>query len=376
MSAATKNLRFWDNNFVTLDAVDGGKVTFSSELVGFEGINAANTARSKLWKPSGNFEITADNQLIYINDGGDKTVTLTLGRYSPSGLATEIQTRLNITSSNWTVAYSISTFKFTMSNSSPVTLRFSVTTDATWDTIGYTLIADTLGTSFTAQEQRNHTDEWLQVDLGTALQMNSFSVIGPIDELFSISTDATIRLQGNNVDVWDAPPLDLTITRDDKGLYNFFDDIDDTVFRYFRFHYIDRLNPLGPEGVSLGHVYIGDFTTTTGSNIASGFSRTQVDPSIASESEKGTRFFEKRTKYHNIGGSSYDILFQEDRLIIEDVYDIKGVTEPFFVSLDPTASVSEDLVDLTHYVTFSAAPTFQNLFRDKWTVTINFREAI
>lgn len=371
MTAATKNLRFWDNNFITADAIDEGRITFSSETAGFEFTNAANSLRSRVWRPSGNFTVTASNRLFYLNDGSDKIANIVEGSYSGTGLATAIQDALNIASSNWTVTYSAN--EFTVSNTGSVNVRYSQTVNSIWDTIGHNYGADVTATTFNAINIRIHTDEWVEVDLGSALPLSCFAAIGPIDEPLTLSNLATIKIQANNVSEWDTPPVDETIVRDDKGLFHFFDSLADTDYRYWRFSFVDKENPLT---IQLGHIYIGSHTTTASTNIGSGLVKTLVDPSRASESEQGSRFFNRRVKYHKISGASYDLLYESDRLLIEGVFDEKGTTEPFFISLDPTASVSPDLKEFTYYVNFDNAPQFKNLFRDKWSVALSFRENV
>jgi hypothetical protein len=95
--------RFMGNNLIALTT---NNVTFSSETTGYEGENALNDFRSNVWKASGHFSITSSNNLLYINDGSNKTITLTAASYTtPSALATHIQTQLNASSSNWTGTY-------------------------------------------------------------------------------------------------------------------------------------------------------------------------------------------------------------------------------------------------------------------------------
>ena len=121
-----KNVRFMNNNFLERS------FTFSSEQASFPGSNLVNTSRSGVWKPAGNFEVKSTNKNIYINDGADKTVTLTEGSYTYATLAAHIQTRLNAASSNWTCTYdNVLTFKFTITRSSGTkVLRKSQTTNA------------------------------------------------------------------------------------------------------------------------------------------------------------------------------------------------------------------------------------------------------
>ncbi len=235
MSAATKNIRWWDNNGLNQTAFDAGRVTFSSEQASFPGENAVNDLRSKVWSPEGNFEITTSNQQIpnFPNPG-----VVPVAFYTPAGLATAMQTTLNDVDSGWTITYSTTTFKFTMQNTSGFkNLSLSTQTNAIWDTIGFvgntnraaTGIAPTV---YEADEQRNHTDEWIELDYGVAATVSCASIISLLSEQFPLGTNATIKIQANNVSVWTAPPLDISATRKSRGMFNFFDDLTEAARTY------------------------------------------------------------------------------------------------------------------------------------------------
>jgi len=71
------------------------------------------------------FNINSNNNIFYINDGADKTVTLTLGDYRPSTLIVEIQTKLNAISTNFTVTFNNDTNKITITRTSNFNLLFN-----------------------------------------------------------------------------------------------------------------------------------------------------------------------------------------------------------------------------------------------------------
>jgi len=373
-----ERIRFMANNFAELISAS---VIYSSELTSFPGSNAQNKFRSRVWKPQGYFEITTSNHELYINDGSDKTVSITVGDYtSGAALATQIQTDLNAASSGWTVTYdSTSTFKFTISNSGSVTLRFSQTTDAIWDTIGYTGSTDTTGTSFIADAQRNHTEEYVIFDLGYQDLMEFFAVIGPLDEVFSISNSATITLEANNLNQWDNPPLQVNLTLTDNGIFQFLEDATgatDYSYRYWKFKIVDRLNSEGPSGISVGHIYLGTYQTITQSNTSRGFSKNVIDPSKISVSESGANFFDVQTKFHEWSSLNLNYLKKSERLILEQFFFDVGKNTPFYISLDPQACVSEDLDELTKYVVFKEMPQVTHVHSDMYSVSFTVKELV
>lgn len=376
MATRVPNVRFMENNYAELISAS---ITKSSELASFPFSNAINKFRSLVWKPSGHFEITTSNQELYINDGADKTVSITVGDYdTPDDLATQIQTDLNAASSNWTVVYDAGSgdYSFKISNSGSVSLRLSQTSNAIWDDIGYTTSTDLTGTSFTADQQRNHTDEYCIFDLGTNQSMTFFAAISPLDELFSISSNATIKLEASNLNQWTAPPLTVTLSRLDGGIFQFMDDLDDTSYRYWRFHIVDKKNPNGPEGLSLGHIYLGDYITLTSRGIGRRFTKKVVDSSDTLTSQNGSLYFNEKTKYTTLSGMNISYLPREDKDTLEQMFFDLGRTTPFYVSLDPLTNISDNLDEFTKYVVFSSEPTFNHVFSDKFTMNIELRELI
>jgi hypothetical protein len=380
MATQNTRIRFMNNNFGELITPS---VDFSSELSSFPVVNVTNKFRSKVWKPSGYFKITADsNDKLYINDGADKTVTITAGEYTtPGALATQIQTDLNTASSNWTVTYddvTTTTYKFTISNTGSVDLRFSQTTSSIWDDIGFTGTVDTTGTTFEADEQRNHMYEYVRFDLGYNAEMTFFAAIAPLDEVFSIPESAsTIKLMANNLDIWDSPPLTITLDRTDNGIFKFMDDLDDTAYRYWRFEFVDKFNPSGPSATSLGHIYIGDYITLTERNISKGYTRQYTDPSIVSTSVSGARYFDQKTKYQTWGNGSIQYVNKDDRLTLEQMFHDFGKTIPFYVSFDPTTCFTDNVDELTKYVFFRNEPLLTQVRNNTYTITnMNFIEAI
>ena len=366
-----KNVRFINNNFLE------STFTYSSQQAAFPATNAINKSRSKLWKPAGNFEVTATNNLIYINDGSNKTITLTVGTYTYATLASHIQTQLNASSSNWTCTYNnTTTFKFTINRTSgTAVLRLTQTTNASWDMLGYTGVADRSTPPFVADEQRNHTSEWIKCDLGVPQQATFAGLISGIDTIFPLSATATVKAQANNIDYWVSPPVDITIPVGDISAMKFLDDDTDASYRFHRFQIIDRLNYLGPEGLSFAYAYIGDHTTITASNIASGFNKELTDPSNVLQSESGALFFETKPRYLTITNVGIQLLSGTERETIEQLFYDLGIRDPFFISFDPGNEVTLDIEELTRFVVMTRSPTLEHVFRNYYNISFEMREA-
>lgn len=91
-----------------------------------------------------NVQYTVDdrNRKVYINDGSDKTITLDKGRYDGDSIATELQSKLNSSSSGFTVTFSDKTLKMTISRTSSYVLKTGTTTDSAWTVLGFDTDAD------------------------------------------------------------------------------------------------------------------------------------------------------------------------------------------------------------------------------------------
>jgi hypothetical protein len=368
----TCNLRFWDNNGLSQDYYDTGRISYSSQLTAFPFTNALDDFRAKVWIPAGNFDITAQNNQLYVES---LTASLSIGSYLPAALVTEIQSKLNAIDSGWSVTYSSN--KFTLSNSGSKTIDLSSTANAVWDTIGFAGSTDRTGTSFAADERRNHTSEWFQIDFGVPFTVTCMGIISLLDKQFPFSSGARITIKGNNVDLWDTPPIEVTLNPSARGIIQYLDDFTESqkTMRYWRVEYQDKQNPLGNEGIDISKIYIGNHGTTD-INITSGFSKNVVDPSNQQQSESGTQYFDEKVKYQAIRGMTYQVISQDDRVYLEQLYQDYGRTIPLFVSIDPTAQVSVDASEFTYFGYFESDPNFQNLFRDKWSMNFNFREAV
>ncbi len=360
--------RFMSNNFLEMG------FTYSSQFSSsFPASNVYGTSRARIWKTGGNFEITASNQKLYINDGTDKTITLTVGTYIYSSLATHIQTQLNASSSNWTCTYNSTTCKFAFTRSSGTKIfRLSQTSNACWDTIGYTQTLDQ--TIYAPDESRIHTSEWLKCDKLTNQEAGFMALLGEIDSKFCLSTNAVVKLQANNFDDWTLPAIDVSVPVEGGAVMAFFDD-EASDYRFWRMQIIDRLNPLGPTGLTFSYAYIGDYTTIEDTNIATGFSRVLNDPSISQQSENGALFFQIRPRFQSVESAQIQMFKDDDRDTLEQLFYDLGVRTPFFLSIDPGLNVSTRLIDMTRLMIMTQNPSFDHVLRGYYNLSFSMREA-
>ena len=359
-------IRFANNNFLETN------LTYSSQLSSSFPASSVTSSRSRLWKTGGNFEVTSTTNKLYINDGTDKTITLTVASYTYSTLAAHIQTQLNASSSNWTVTYNTTTCKFVIARSSGTKiLRLSVTTDTAWDMLGYTQSLDQ--DVYTPDEARIHTSEWLKCDMQAGQEATFMALLGEVNSKFSLSTNAVVKFQANNLDDWSSPAINQTVAVEKGAVMAF--TTSPSSYRYWRILITDRENPLGPTGLTFSHAYIGDYTTVTNTNIASGFSKSFVDPSESQESEAGALYFEERPRYMTIESAQIQLITNTERDELEQLFFDLGVRTPFYVSIDPELQVSTSLYDMTRLMIMTAAPSFDHVFRGYWNINFSMREA-
>ena len=364
------NFRMSYSNY---SAADGASVSASSELAAFPASYATDAYRSKKWMPSGSFRIDATNNKIYINTGSPLTATLTSAVYTTGALmAAQVQTQLNAVSTNWTCTYSTTTGLFTIGRSSGTkTLVLTTTTTAAWSTLGFTGVADQ--DASVADVRRNHTSERLAIDLGLAKEVMFFSVFQSPDSDFCISSTATCYLKGSATNDYDTASFSLALTPDSNGIFTFLSDTPQT-YRYWWFDFIDKENTDGPESFAL-KIWIGDYVTTS-KNIVTGFKARTVDPSIVTRSSNGVRYFNRKTKYMQISSAEIQWMTEADRLIIVDAYAYCGTTKPLFVSLDPTALISESVSEFTKMVYFDGDPDYGHQRFDMYGVSMSFSEVV
>lgn len=374
------NARFLDNNHADSGAWTDGRVTVSSQDSTLIGSNAATDDRNTYWQPrsDGYFEITTFNNKIYINDGSDKTGTITVGTYTSDALITEIAAQLNSVSSSWFATYSTSQYKFFLSHTGSATLKLSTTTDAIWNTLGFLSTTDSTSDNWEGDEIRIHTSEWYKLDAGVAQDFTSFASICPIDEVYGPSSNAVLKLQANNMDEWASPPLEKVLTRNDRGVFEFLDTdstITDRVYRWWRYEILDPTNPGGPSSLRFSNIYIGPHTELN-RNVASGFTKSKNDPTRTLTSEFGNQFFDLRVKSEEFSSIPIGSLSISDRRALEQLFYDKGTSEAFYLAIDPNVQISNDLEDLTRFVRFATGPQFRHLFRDLYITSISIREVI
>lgn len=355
MTVAYKNARLCNNNFLAPSTM-----TTSTSQASFPSANLFDI-RSKVWKPLGSFEITAANQKVYINGS---TFDIPVGAYN----VTTLITAFNTATSQTLARNSLGRFVITLGSSG--TVNFATTTNAIWDTLGFFRVANETGTTFQADERRYNNGEWLKADLGFPQRVDFASLLAPSGDVFSAPT-AEVRLQGNNVDDWAAPPVNLVCETTGEGVF-IAPQEEVLACRYWRILIKDFKN----NSISIAVAYMGSAAITLNTNVATGLSRVRSDQSVKLFSEAGQLYVDRRPRRLSLTSMQIQFLRQEELLEIEQLmYDLRtGV--PFFICLDPSKNVSQYLHQMTHYVNVEGDATFQHVIASYYNLSFQLVEVL
>ena len=219
----------------------------------------------------------------------------------------------------------------------------------------------------------SNDEQTILIDLGFADSINSFGIFGPLGEELGITEFATIRLRANNINDFTNPPLDIVVDQNDQQAVRFLDDIEDTTYRFWQV-FID--DPGNPDFISFGYIYLGDYTAPVIRQINRGFSWQTRDTSRVQKSLNGTPYFDVQEKFDSWGGLRLGLMLQDDRLIMQRLFDRVGITTPMMVSIDPKLTVTNDLSQLTRLARFSSQ--FQTTHRvfEYFDVSFTLEEVI
>lgn len=372
MTAATPQARFMANNFIGDDIL----IRATSAASGFPAANVYDPLRSRVWKAAGYFAITASNGTFYFNDGSARTATVPAGAYTQATLATAIAAAAVASGATATVvasAYSTAPYIWQLVFNTSVTLTLSSTSNAIWDVLGFTGSTNRTGTTFRADAARAHTYEQLTFNFGSPRAVTFAGLIGPISEALSLSASAVVTLMASNVDSWDSPAASWTLPRADAGVFSFVDS-DAPEYEYYALRIVDRENVLGSAGIKIGHLYLGDHTTLTTSNVGIGWTKQVVDPSTVQRSVGGQRYVNRRSKYRVFRGMTMGLIEASERRTIEQTLHDVGVGVPFYLSIDPTLAVSAELPELTFCGALSSDPNVKHVIRDRYSIDFDVEE--
>lgn len=370
------NVRVWNDNFIDTDVVFNAYK--SSEQTAFPVLNIYNKQRrSKVWRSNGYWYVDAGDADIVFREsvGVDLTATLAATEYtSTTAFLAGIKAALELVgASTYTVSLDSTTGKIKIVSDGSggggvFELRWPSATPMA-EILGFDSTVNLSGAlTYTADDLRIHTSEWLLWDMGISSNPKALAIIGPRNSPIKISPSATLKLQANETNVWTSPSYEQELTYNDEViLLTSATGLHTEALRYWRLEIIDRDNP--NLYVEIGSVFLGNFYSPTRGAVQFPFSSTPIDRSTTIFSEGGQTFSDIREKSQsfNLDWSALTSTEMEELL---EVFDDFGTGIPFFIQLDPDGVFSSSANYYTRFVKFESEPKYSlerpNFFQTTW----------
>ena len=378
-------VRLTTTNYLDPQLVSNSYV--SSAQAAFPVSNLYNAQRrSKVWRSNGHWEVTSANQTIVFREtaaGPDLTAFVGVGDYSSTAaLCAAVKAALEIAgASTYTVSTDTSTKKLKIASNGgggdgTFRLRWTEVAAAGFAAMtGFaTDVDDTGALTYTADELKIHTDEWIKWDMGISTNPTAFILIGPRNAPIKISPSAVIKLQGNETNVWTAPSFDLTILHDDEVISLFSPGgLHTEALRYWRLQVIDPSNSNGY--VEIGSLFLGIFFEPTRGAAVFPLGAQPVDRSTTMFSEGGQSFSDRRQKTERFQ-LSWQHLTIAEKEELDAVFDEFGTSDPLFVVLDPDLAFSTRVSKYTRYVKFEGDPQWSLETPGNFSYAMTLREEL
>ena len=329
--------------FLYSNLFDLGTLTYSSQHSNFQASNTRRRWASETWRSRygdnsewGNFLITTGvNDKIDFEEtiANELTATLAAGTYGADELCTQIKTQLDAAgASTYTVTYSDSTNKFTLaSNRAGGGGTFKIlwdtgtnTATSVGTTIGFDITGDDAdAASHTADDLRIHSEEWLKVDAGAAIDVQSF-----LFKKHNLSTGATAKIQGHTADAWSDPDVNVTLSLTSDITIYYWSSIQSK--RWWRYYINDVEN--SDLYVETGRIFLGGYFSPE-VNMRKDYGKRYVDPSELIFSDGGQISTNKKTKYVTMS-LVFEYTSAADLATFETMWAALGATEEFFFTRD------------------------------------------
>lgn len=373
----------FNDNFIDPDVVSS--VSYSSQQSAFPYSNIVNfSRRSKVWRSNGYWQITSSNNTIIFEEtvGVNLTATVEVGNYSSTtSLLTALKAALeDAGASTYTCSVSGTTNKIVIASNGSggggiFNIEWSHASTTMADILGFDDTADDTGAlSYTADVLKLSTGEYFRWDMGLSSLPQAVIIIGPRNSPLKITPSATLKLQGNETDVWTSPSYDQTLTYDDSAIALFdVDGLHTEALRFWRLLIEDLSNPLGY--VEIGSVFLGRVYSPTQGRPQFPFDFELIDRSPLIFSEGGQTFSDIREQSAEYSTQWLGVKKGEMEQILEFFADV-GISRPFFVMFDPDEVFNTDFKKSIKFVKFADRPTFSLQSPNNYSMTLNFREEL
>ena len=144
----------------------------------------------------------------------------------------------------------------------------------------------------------------------------------------------------------------------------------------YRFWYIVRENPVDSDDFYFIDGFLGNAVNVQ-STISAGLNYQLIDPSILTYTDSGRGYAIRKPKYHMVSGLNLPYLSRGQREEMMRFYNRKGTTEPFWVAMDPENKWDGPAMGMSFGAyRFNSPPNVQHNFRDKFSISMQLREAL
>lgn len=387
-------IQFLYNNFLDTSTT---LITSTSQETVYPDDNIIVTDRNKPWRTptsGGYFVISAGSRWLDFRsaNGSLNAASMSISAYSFGSLRNEIITQMNAVSAvatytvvtansfgsdfRWWIAQSIGgagSLTFLGNNGANAANNIN-------SLLGYITSSNestTTGT-LTALNRSIHSYEFIQFDFGAARTISAIGIVDRLSDGIQIQTSVnsgTARFQGSDTEAFTSLTTDLTLTIQ-SGQYIAKPTGGSGTLpaaRYWRVLISDPRNSNGY--VQLGYASFGQPFEPTSTDVSVDWQLTHSDPSPIQKALGGQSYFDKIDKFRKTS-ISLPLMSNADHDSLFSIFSITGISEPFFLFLDPTLSVSANLGELSIYGRFREELSFQYQISDLYSLNFEFEEAL
>jgi hypothetical protein len=356
---------------------------YSSQQTLFPATNVLNNARAyKTWRSGGYYQVTTGNNTIIFRDSASTNLTGTIatGVYtSTSGFLAAVDTAFeNAGVANYAITQNSTSFKNTFTSTltggaTAFQLRADEAAFTARTILGLGSSAYTGATTYTSDTIYLHTEEWLEYDFGTPIEVQACIILGKARLAWQLSDNAVITLQLNETENWASPEFETTLTRTDWGAYTMDAEGLFAARRYARIKFSDPTNPNGY--IEVSKIFLGEMVQFTKAAPQFGFTDAIEDLTITVDSIGGVTSANPYPM-RSIINYELDFMTNADKELLQDVYIKYGKEKPLFFIFDDNNTLGATPQRLVKLMRFVDPPQFVKQNPIQWTATLRLKEEL
>lgn len=364
--------------------------SYSSQQAAYPATNALDiNRRARTWRTAGYWNIESGSNTLVIRDasgGSDLTATVAVGTYATDALFfAALKTALEaVSDSTFTITRDATTnaIKITASLGGSATafeIRGAAAGSANFAPILGFALANLSGALFyVADVVRLHTEEFLIFDFGFPVSPTAALGFSDRNRPLRISSNATVKIQGNATNAWGSPQVDVTMVVADFGIgvvnrYGLGGSASaaGTACRYWKLKIQDVANAYGH--IELGGFVLGTHIDFTRGDAVYPLDAQEEDLTQRALSEAGSVVAARRGQSRSFRVNWQGLTKSEaDELVA--VFETYGLHSVFAIVLDEDGAFSTDLMRWAKLVRFAEDPAYQLVSPNNWSFQWRLRE--